>query len=424
MAARLNASVTPDSSNEAYDPQNHIGAVDINADAIAMPGYPRIERLIAAIAYFGPFSLFVSMSKPSRRFVNRHLNVAIALFIVRSLWLASILMGWWLSADAAPGESKIREFALDVLFSVIIGFPLSDTWTSGAFAWLSAPVAITLLASGIGATLAISGKSADFQAFASANWSDPLASRSILGNMTPDDERALARRARERQIERLAMSSRLLRTEEARRSRIADVQVQIERIELQREYHDQLLALGEISQRRYDQVNTDLDSQASALRTQLSNLETRIQNPALASSDAGNGNRLKRPDEVLVESLAIVTPDGIPIFTYGRFQLDDAIVAGMLSAFDSLSEEVFGSRVSKTALAEGQVLFFAHGDYVLVMANFVDEPAPRQIEELREMLNQFEAANKGPLSRKQYDPKYLHEVIVPFRFADRLWRSS
>ena len=416
--------MAPDSSNEANEPQSHIGAVDINAEALGARGYRMLDRVIAAVAYFGSFALFVSLSKPSTRFVNRHLNVAISIFIIRSLWLAIILTGWWLSAETVEGESKSREFALDVLFTIIIGFPISDTWTSGAFAWLAPPVALTLLASGTGAYLAYAGKTADFHAFTTANWSDPSASRSFLGNMTPDDERALARRARERQIERLAMSSRLLRTEEARRARIADLEAQIERIDLQREYHDQLLSLGEISQRRYDQVNVDLDNQAAALRTQLSNLQTRIQNPAIASADSENGNRLRRPDEVLVESLAIVTPDGIPIFTYGQFQLDDAIVAGMLSAFDSLSEEVFGSRVSKTALAEGQVLYFAHGDYVLVMANFIDEPAPRQIEELREMLSHFESANNGPLARKQYDPKFLHEVVVPFRFADHLSRSS
>jgi hypothetical protein len=135
-------------------------------------------------------------------------------------------------------------------------------------------------------------------------------------------------------------------------------------------------------------------------------------------------HRLSRPEETVVETISIITADGVPIFTYGQFQLDEAIVAGILSAFDSLSEEVFGSRVHKTSLAGGQVLYFAHGQHVLVMAVFDDEPSPRQIEQLRTMLLQFEQANSGPLARKQYDPAYLHQVEIPFRFAERMPRSE
>ncbi len=93
------------------------------------------------------------------------------------------------------------------------------------------------------------------------------------------------------------------------------------------------------------------------------------------------------------------------------------IVAGALSAFDSLSEEVFGSRVHKTQLAEGQVLYFVHGTHILSLAIFDDEPSPRQIEQLKTMLRQFEHANQGHLERQQYDPEYLHQVEIPFKFT-------
>lgn len=357
------------------------------------------------------------------RFVRRHLKIALAIFGVRMIWTLAVLTGWWWASRPAIDESRLRGYLADVAATVFIGLPVSDTWTSGALPWLLAPALVTMLASFTGAALAFRGLTADFTAFTSANWTEPLAKRTYLG-MTPEDEKALARRARERQIERLQKSSRMLRTEQARRTRMTDVEAQLERIELQREYHDQLLALGEISQRRYEQVNMELDDQAAELRSQLSSLETRVQKAGSGSGEAAEGSRLRRPSETLLESLAIVTADGVPIFTYGQFQLDDAIVAGMLSAFDSLSEEVFGSRVSKTALAEGQVLYFAHGDYVLVMASFTDEPSPRQIEDLRKMAKQFESANEGPLARKQYDPHYLHEVPVPFRFAERMQRMS
>lgn len=418
----MNASVAPESGNESIKPQKPIGSVDINAAALAPAEINTLDRSIAGISYFGPFGIFVALTRPEKRFIIRHVHAALLLYIVRTLWLIGILTGWWLRAEPVPGESKLREYSLDIIFTVIIGFPVSDTWRSGALPWLITPVILTLLATFVGSALAVAGKTADFRAFVSADWSDPVPNRSFLGGMSPEEERELARRARERQIERLRMSSQLLRTEETRRTRMSEIQAQIERVNLQREYNDQLLALGEISHRRYEQISADLDSEDASLRTQLSNLETRILNADYSKSDADGNQRLKRPEETYLESLAVVTPDGIPIFTYGQFQLDDAIVAGMLSAFDSLSEEVFGSRVRKTALDEGQVLFFAHGDYVLVMASFVDEPAPRQIEDLRTMLQQFESANAGPLARKQYDPRYLHEVVIPFRFVDRLRR--
>ena len=418
----MNASIAPEPDSDAHDTRELIGAIDIDPQALTAPGLGRLDRATASLAYVGPFALLVAALNPSQRFIQRHLQVALVLFAIRTLWIGGILVGWWWRSTEITG-GRVSGLLLDALMTLLVGFPLSDTWRDGALPWLLAPVAVTCAASLIGVALAFAGRTADIHAFTSANWSDPFAKRSFLG-ISPEDEKALARRARERQIDRLQKSSRMLRTEQERRTRMSDVEAQLERIALQREYHDQLLALGEISQRRYEQVNEELDEQAASLRGQLSSLETRIQNSEYASSERGDGSRLRRPSETLLESLAIVTPDGVPIFTYGQFQLDDAIVAGMLSAFDSLSEEVFGSRVSKTALAEGQVLFFAHGDYVLVMASFIDEPSPRQVEDLRKMLKQFESANDGPLARKQYDPRYLHEVPLPFRFVERMPRAT
>ena len=419
----LNASVAPNPGGEPHEPQNQIGAIDIDPNALLAPRIRVNDRILAALSYIGALPVLVAASRPNARFVRRHVNIALTLFTIRILWTSTVLAIWWLRADPAAEESRLQSFVVDVLETMFIGIPFSDTWRTSALPWLLTPSLISLAATVIGASLAAAGRSADFGAFASADWSDPSVKRNFLG-LEPDVEKEKARRARERQIERLQKSSRMLRTEEARRVRISDVGAQIDRIELQRDYHDQLLALGEISQRRYEQVNAELDEQAAELRAQLSSLETRVQSADGSGDDRGDDNRLRRPSETQVESIAIVTPDGVPIFTYGQFQLDDAIVAGMLSAFDSLSEEVFGSRVSKTALAEGQVLYFAHGDYVLIMASFTDEPSPRQIEDLRKMLKQFESANEGPISRLQYDPRYLHEVPIPFKFIERFPRGA
>lgn len=419
----MSASIAPDPGGDAYEPRELIGAINVDAEALAPPRLQFRHRIVSCLTYFGAFSLVLAAARPSTRFVIRHLRIALLLFALRTVWIVGILAAWGFRGDQVEGQSRIQSFLLDALFTIIIGFPVSDTWRSDALPWLLAPAAVMFLLTTTAAMIALAGKTIDFEGLVSADWSDPIAKRSYLG-MSPEAEKELARRARERQIERLQKSSRMLRTEQARRTRISDVEAQLERVELQREYHDQLLALGEISQRRYDQVNEDLDDQVAELRGQLSSLETRIASAEGSGPDQRDGARLRRPAETLLESLAIVTPDGVPIFTYGQFQLDDAIVAGMLSAFDSLSEEVFGSRVSKTALAEGQVLYFAHGDYVLAMASFIDEPSPRQVEDLRKMLKQFESANEGPIARKQYDPHYLHEVPLPFRFVERMPRST
>jgi hypothetical protein len=419
----LNASFSTDSDANEPQARELVGAIDIDPEALNVPALRVLDRISAGLAYLGPLVFLIAAAGPTTRFVRRHIHIAFFLFTVRTIWLVGILGAWWWRSEVEAGESRLSGFLFDSLFTVVIGVPVSGTLRTDALPWLLTPIIITLLAMTIGATLALTGKTADIQAFVSADWSEAHKVRSYLG-ISPEDERALARRARERQIERLQRSSRTLRTEQERRVRMMEVETQLERIDLQRDYHDQLLSLGEISQRRYDQVNEELDQQAAILRSQLSSLETRVQNAETSSRDQGNGSRLRRPSETLLESLAFVTPDGIPIFTYGQFQLDDAIVAGMLSAFDSLSEEVFGSRVSKTALAEGQVLLFAHGEYILAMASFLDEPSPRQVEDLRKMLKQFESANEGPISRKQYDPRYLHEVPLPFRIVERMSRPS
>ena len=192
----------------------------------------------------------------------------------------------------------------------------------------------------------------------------------------------------------------------------------IGRLQAERAHIDQLLALGEISRRRYDSLADDIDEEILELQAAVNVMRQRQTAPTTVPKKLRVG-RLDRTPESEVETIAIVAPSGVPLFTYGSFQLDNAIVAGMLSAFDGISEEVFGSRVHKTELAEGQVVHFAHGHYVIVLAIFVEEPPPRQIEQLRTMLQQFEAANAGPLSRGAFDPNYLHEIISPFTFRER-----
>lgn len=381
------------------------------------------DRALAALAYVGVLPFLIIASQPGPLFVRRHQRLAALVHLVRIVWTGVVISLWYLAFAGGTQDARNANLVKDLAGIVLLGTPLPSTFASPALPWILTPLIITWSLALAGSALAACGRTADFHALASADWSDPAPRRRFLSR-SPEEERRQARQARERQLERLQRSSQTIRTERTRRDRITELEEQIDRSHVQRDYFDQLLSLGEMSQRRYDAANAELDQQVAELRVRLAELTTRVAITSTPAPASMRVHRLSRPEETIVETIAVITPDGVPIFTYGQFQLDEAIVAGILSAFDSLSEEVFGSRVHKTSLAGGQVLFFAHGQYVLVMAVFDDEPAPRQIEQLRTMLLQFEQANSGPLTRKQYDPAYLHQVQIPFRFAERLPRSD
>lgn len=381
------------------------------------------DRFLAAIAYIGLLPFLIIASRPGPTFIRRHQHRAALVHLIRIVWVSGIAFIYWLGYADGPIEERAGNLTWDFIAVVVAGMPWYSTWSSDALPWLLTPVVLTWALSIGGFVLAAKGLSADFSAFVKADWTDPVRKRRFLYT-PPDVEREQARRARERQLERLQRSSQIMHSERTRRDRIQELEDQLERLDAQRDYYNQLLALGEISQRRYDQANQDLDEQESQLQGQLAGLTTRVASMPSHVPERLRVNRLSRPSETQVESLAIVTTSGVPIFAYGRFQIDEALMAGMLSAFDSLSEEVFGSRVHKTSLAEGQVLYFAHGDHVVVMATFDDEPSPRQVEQLRTMVRQFESANSGPLTRGQLDPAYLHEVPIPFRFQEPFEHES
>ena len=86
----------------------------------------------------------------------------------------------------------------------------------------------------------------------------------------------------------------------------------------------------------------------------------------------------------------------------------------MLSAFNSLSQEVFGSPVNKTQLAEGQVLYFVHGRWSVLMALFDAEPSPSQVGRLQTCLSTFEQDNAAELQRDPVQPSRLIPTSIDF----------
>ena len=400
---------------EAFDPPDADPFPDGYAFVVTPPGVG--ARLLAALAYIASFSLLLVIARSSRRFTQLHSRVALPLHALRFLWVGGMLALWWRTGPRTGAPYEGSDFIADAGLLLIAGIPRISTMQSDVLPWIITPLAVCWLLSLIGVVLSLLGRTADFHAFAHADWSD-VSSYWRGWRLSPEEERIQARRARARHVERLQRTTKVMGVERTRRERITVIQDHLAQLQAEYDHINQLLALGEISQRRYDVLTADMTEEIANLRAEQGEISKRAANPRKMPTPL-RVNRLDRAPESAVNTVAIVTPSGVPLFTYGTFALDEALVAGILSAFDSISEEVFGSRVHKTELAEGHVLHFAHGEHVVILAVFIDEPSPRQIEQLRGMLTTFEAANNGPLARQQYDTQYLHEIHPPFTFEAR-----
>ncbi|MEX2314371.1 MAG: hypothetical protein WD628_01545 [Thermomicrobiales bacterium] len=404
---------------DAYETPEDDPFHDGYAFVVTPPGVG--ARLLAALAYLGSFSVIIVIARPSWRFTLLHSRVALPLHVLRFLWAAGVLALWWRSGPHGDAPYNTTDFVADAGMLLVAGIPRLSTIDSDVLPWIITPLVACWLLSLIGIVMALMGRTADFHAFAHADWSD-VSSYWRGWRLSPEEERLQARAARTRHVERLQRTTKVMGVERTRRERITVIQDQLSQLQAEYDHINQLLALGEISQRRYDVLTADMTDEIASLRAEQGEISKRSANPRKMPTPM-RVNRLDRAPESAVNTVAIVTPSGLPLFTYGSFALDEALAAGILSAFDSISEEVFGSRVHKTELAEGHVLHFAHGEHVVILAVFVDEPSPRQIEQLRSMLTTFEAANNGPLARQQYDTQYLHEIHPPFTFQERETRD-
>ncbi|HYI16674.1 MAG TPA: hypothetical protein VEX37_14850 [Thermomicrobiales bacterium] len=400
---------------DAFDTSDDDPFPDGYAVVVRPPGTG--ARLLAAISYVSSFSLLIFITRPSRRFTLLHSRVALVLHVLRFLWVSGMLALWWQTGPRAEAPYTGSDFVADAGMMLVAGIPRTSTLGTDALPWIITPLAACWLLSLVGTILSLMGRTADFNAFAHADWSD-VSSYWRGWRLSPEEERLQARRARARHVERLQRTTKVMGVERTRRERITVIQDNLTQLQAEYDHINQLLALGEISQRRYDILTADMAEEIANLRAEQGEISKRASTPRKMPTPM-RVNRLDRAPESPVNTVAIVTPSGVPLFTYGTFALDEALVAGILSAFDSISEEVFGSRVHKTELAEGHVLHFAHGEHVVILAVFIEDPSPRQIEQLRSMLTTFEAANNGPLSRQQYDTQYLHQIHPPFEFQAR-----
>lgn len=381
------------------------------------PDVARASRVIAALAYVGPLSLIIAAPLPRSRFIMRHALIAMATHLLRFAW-AGLTIALWLYLGAAHPE-RLATLATDLGILLLAGVPWFPSMPWELFSLLALPLGLTWLVSLIGIAVAASGHTLDLQALLHADWPD-VPAEPLAAPAPRRDERRYARELQERRLERMWNASAVAQSEHRRQERIEQVKRDLEMV-LQRLNHlNHLLSLGEISLSRFDAMHADLISYLDALRRELIDLQSRRADTLTSGTRPVAPLALTQLTEVQVQTLAVLDPGGTPIYTVGYFSLDESLITGMVSALDSLSEEMFGSRVHKTQLAEGQVVHFARGRLTIAFAIFEDEPAPVQIGQLRDFLDTFEQANAALLARPPVDPAGVASVPMPFSFARRL----
>jgi hypothetical protein len=364
------------------------------------------ERWGAALAYIGMGSL-AALLWGRGSFMLRHARLAFSLHLARLLVSGFGLGAWHFLAGGhttLPIDDLQRWF-WHLIGLFILGVPLAYFGGSALPLWL-APAAAIWAFDLVCFAMALRGHALPWDDAGMTTSPPPPGGR---------DEKERLRRLRDRRLEQIRDATTTAASERQRERQIAlskrDLGANLVRLD----HLNHLVAIGELSQARYRELSHEVMEEIQLLREELHALGARISphiahRPAAGSGVAQLGSRL----QARTLSLSFVDRSGLPLFTYGHFPLDEALVAGMLSAFNSLSEEVFGSPVNKTQLAEGQVLYFVHGQWSVLMALFDTEPSPTQIGRLQRCLEAFERDNAAELQRSPVQPSRLVPTSLDF----------
>lgn len=379
----------------------------------------RRSRMLGSLAYFGPSSLIIVALLPRSPFVMRHSMTALTLHLVRLGWTGLLIFLWTIKLDGEQ-SGHFAQLAGNLGLLLLTGIPWLPGMEHELVLLLALPLGVTWLLAIAGGGAAYTGHTMDIQALLTAHWPDEPPEPVADDKPDPAAERAQARALRERQLARIWNASLLAQTERRRGERIDQVKFEMEAVLGRLDHLNHLLSYGEVSLSRFTAAHSELIAYLDALRRELSDLQSRRGDVVTASIRPTPPLALTELPPVKVATMALLDRGGVPIFTYGHFPLDESLVTGMVSALDSLSEEMFGSRVHKTQLAEGRVVYFARGRWATAFVVFEDEPAPAQIGELRAFLDLFEEENAGRLDTLPIDPATLTEVPVPFEFLRRL----
>ena len=366
------------------------------------------ERWGAALSYVGMGSV-AALLWGQGSFIERHARIAFVLHIIRLL-VSGVGLGSWhflLQNQGGGSADELLTWSWHLIGLFVVGVPLAPFGGSALGTWL-VPVAIIWLLDLVGFTLALQGRAL------------PGGLEEPAFRPRPDEqtEKERLRRLRDQRLEQIRYATTTAAGERLRDRRIAESKRELGANLVRLDHLNHLLAVGELSMERHLELATGVQEEIDALRDDLAALGARVSRGVdvrAVSTErmAALGSQL----QARTLSLSFVDRSGIPLFTYGHFPLDEALIAGMLSAFDSISREVFGSPINKTQLAEGQVLYFFHGEWCVLMALFDAEPSPSQVSRLQEYLTTFEQHNIVELQRNPVEPARLTPVALDFDLA-------
>lgn len=111
---------------------------------------------------------------------------------------------------------------------------------------------------------------------------------------------------------------------------------------------------------------------------------------------------------------------GLPLGTLGEFKLAPALVVPMLSSYRSATKEIFGGGMRLTQIEGGQWLCFVPGKFTTLLAVFINEPLPKQLEYLDKLHQHFEEANRPIFVNKPVD---VEKLIYPHEYFLGKWRK-
>jgi hypothetical protein len=150
-------------------------------------------------------------------------------------------------------------------------------------------------------------------------------------------------------------------------------------------------------------------------RTILAWIETTSEVPNWRELAAeGRSMIIRRQHKARVLGYAICEQQsGLPLRSFGEFEVDPELVVPMLSAYRSATQEIFGGGMRSTEIEGGRWLCFVTGEFALLMVLFSNEPARKDLEGLDELLLTFERMNRYILRRQPINPD---ELFLPYRF--------
>lgn len=380
--------------------------------SVSRPSWP--SRLLAAVAYLGAGALLIAIWPLQRPFVLRHARVALAIHLARAAVATALLLG--LAVTRATFELTLAlRLAIAVAFTLLAGVPWAPGLDRSLVLVPSLAAAGMWLLSLAGLAIALAGRTADVRAFLNADWPErPL--RPAPQRASEPVLREEARALWEQRLARMWEAARVAMAERQRRARMTELEEQIHAVHARLTHLRHLLGLGELSLGQFSQAEQALLHYLSELERELAAWTQRLPIVQPAPPPPAAMTALPRAELVM---LTVIDLSGTPVFTWGHFPMDEALTAGMMSALDTLAEEMFGAPVQKTALTEGAVVSVVRGERTRLVAWFDGDPSPVQLRDLQGYLEEFERANAAALASLPVDPGRIVALPVPSAPSER-----